>query len=451
MVARRLLPLCLAAVLFDAAAGQDEPDLALRIVAPSVELTTQSEFDAAALMDVSIAGVQGWSLGIGHDGAALELLEAAIGSAAATANMGGLPQFNVLNTAPAGGTGLTQAIVLNFTQPVTLPIAKDQELVSMRYRVLANPAEVDPCVPIEAAIAFTDTLGAPPVTTTITVQGESFVPALTNAPLTVRCPGSIEITRCEGDTENIYLEWTFGGPPDWDFLFLYRDGEFLSMLEIDALSYTDLGLEPGDYTYTLITFVVTDPTNPSLVFAYCTGTVIPVTVTAVAPGSGNWLGGDEITLTGLAFTSLEDTRVFFIADGEEPLPLTVLEVNGETEIKARTPRSTRLGLYGVRVENSRGAGELANAFDYGFIRGEMNSELGIDIADASYALSYLFLGTVKAPLCEDSVDVTDDGKIDISDPIILLTFLFLGGDPPRPPYPNAGKDPTTRDPLGCLP
>jgi hypothetical protein len=52
--------------------------------------------------------------------------------------------------------------------------------------------------------------------------------------------------------------------------------------------------------------------------------------------------------------------------------------------------------------------------------------------------------------CPDSTDVNDDGKVDISDPIYLMSYLFLGGRPPDLPFPLAGMDPTA-DPLDCEP
>ena len=47
-------------------------------------------------------------------------------------------------------------------------------------------------------------------------------------------------------------------------------------------------------------------------------------------------------------------------------------------------------------------------------------------------------------------DVDDSGKLDISDPIGLLNFLFLGGVKPAMPYPDPDKDPDgSADGMGC--
>jgi hypothetical protein len=425
-------------------------DTRLRVVAPDAELTSGAQFGARVLMDLAVDGTQGWSFGVGHDPAELELLGAEPGALTRTAASGGPPQFLVINTAPTGSVGVTMAVVISFVLPITVDAGQDYEVLTMSYRVVADPTSVEPCEPIEAEIFFSSKLGEPPVSNVITVRGSSATPELVDDSVTVRCPGTLEITRCEGDPDNVYLEWTFGGVPTWDFLFLYRDGDFLAELAPDATSYTDKGLEPGDYHYTLVTFVVDDPANPVLIFAHCIATVIPLTVSGITPAIGYFLGGDTVTISGTAFTSAEMTRVFFVAGAEEPLELEVREVLSPNQLTAVTPRSPRLGLYGVRVENERGSAELPNAFEYGFIRGEVNLDLMLDLSDGVFILTYLFLPDAEAPACLDAADTTDDGLHDISDAIRIFGFLFLGGIPPEPPFPGPGRDPTRRDRLGCL-
>ena len=46
------------------------------------------------------------------------------------------------------------------------------------------------------------------------------------------------------------------------------------------------------------------------------------------------------------------------------------------------------------------------------------------------------------------MDTNDDSKIDISDAIYTLNFLFSGGDQPKQPYPDYGVD-DQGDNLGC--
>ncbi len=83
-----------------------------------------------------------------------------------------------------------------------------------------------------------------------------------------------------------------------------------------------------------------------------------------------------------------------------------------------------------------------------FYRGDSNSDGKLDLSDAVNVLSYLFLGAT-APSCSDAADANDDGKVDISDPVRLLGFLFLG-DPAPPGYePGHPQVDDTPDELDC--
>lgn len=84
-----------------------------------------------------------------------------------------------------------------------------------------------------------------------------------------------------------------------------------------------------------------------------------------------------------------------------------------------------------------------------FIRGDFDRDSDVNVTDAVSIARYLFLrGT--SPVCMDAADSNDDGMLDISDPVYLLFYLFIGNSPPPPaPFPEAGIDPTFRDNLGC--
>ncbi|MBI4605554.1 MAG: hypothetical protein HY721_26620 [Planctomycetes bacterium] len=82
-----------------------------------------------------------------------------------------------------------------------------------------------------------------------------------------------------------------------------------------------------------------------------------------------------------------------------------------------------------------------------FRRGEVNGDGAHDLTDAVVILTHLFLG--GGPIfCADSADVNDDGRVDIADPIRLLNYLFAGSGAPPPPYEEPGQDPTD-DGLDC--
>jgi len=82
-----------------------------------------------------------------------------------------------------------------------------------------------------------------------------------------------------------------------------------------------------------------------------------------------------------------------------------------------------------------------------FIRGDANSSSKVDLSDAVFILNFLFLGG-PAPLCRDSADADDKGDVNLTDAIYILAFLFQGGPAIPEPYPDPGPD-TTEDSISC--
>ncbi|MEM7230931.1 MAG: FG-GAP-like repeat-containing protein [Planctomycetota bacterium] len=82
-----------------------------------------------------------------------------------------------------------------------------------------------------------------------------------------------------------------------------------------------------------------------------------------------------------------------------------------------------------------------------FRRGDTNGDLRVDISDGIATLAYLFLdGTPLS--CLDAADSDDSGAVNISDPIYLLNFLFLGGVAPAEPFAECGPD-LQQDSVDC--
>ena len=141
---------------------------------------------------------------------------------------------------------------------------------------------------------------------------------------------------------------------------------------------------------------------------------------------------------------------------------------------ARVVKLESLGGEGVRMEgdpalgshvagggdfNGDGLGDVAVSGSAGifivfgagvgatFIRGDANHNLKVDLSDSIFILNFLFLGG-RSPACADAADGNDDGRLDIGDAIYLISFLFLGRAAPPPPFPLQGTDPT-EDALEC--
>ncbi len=77
-----------------------------------------------------------------------------------------------------------------------------------------------------------------------------------------------------------------------------------------------------------------------------------------------------------------------------------------------------------------------------FVRGDANSDGGVDIGDSIAILGYLFDPKADAPVCLSTADTNTDGGIDVADTVFLLSHLFVPGSPaPSEPYPECGSDP----------
>ncbi|MEM7262070.1 MAG: hypothetical protein AAF488_08770 [Planctomycetota bacterium] len=116
-------------------------------------------------------------------------------------------------------------------------------------------------------------------------------------------------------------------------------------------------------------------------------------------------------------------------------------VLGEVTIGLFTPGTPSSATLAALVPQTATADHLP------FVRGDLNHDGGLDIADPLATLSYLFGGQF-GPACLDAADSDDSGSIDLADAIHLLSHLFAGGPPPAAPFPTCGPDPTP-DLLHC--
>ena len=88
-----------------------------------------------------------------------------------------------------------------------------------------------------------------------------------------------------------------------------------------------------------------------------------------------------------------------------------------------------------------------------FLRGDVNNDGTLNITDPINILGFLFLGNPTDLQCEDAADANDSGNINITDSIHLLNYLFNpnptdGTDKIPLPYPDKDSDPTA-DSIGC--
>lgn len=93
-----------------------------------------------------------------------------------------------------------------------------------------------------------------------------------------------------------------------------------------------------------------------------------------------------------------------------------------------------------------------------FVRGDTDADGKINLTDAVSVLNYLFVGG-REPSCFDAADSDDNGQLQLTDAVRLLGWLFLGNAAPPAPSPSSGTYPQTdcgtdpetepADPLGC--
>ncbi len=115
-------------------------------------------------------------------------------------------------------------------------------------------------------------------------------------------------------------------------------------------------------------------------------------------------------------------------------PTVNLAIDGAGEVRVRlSVDDGQCQNPASKVVEFKAAGEAANR-----IRCDCNGDGGRDLTDAIVVLSYLFLGgNVSCPAaCNCNGDLDGDRPvIDISDAIFDLNYQFLGGASPPPPYP----------------
>ena len=114
----------------------------------------------------------------------------------------------------------------------------------------------------------------------------------------------------------------------------------------------------------------------------------------------------------------------------------------------------KLGVFGLEltVSDASGSTSVTRVFvqavnAVSFVRGEVTGDRKVDISDPVRILGWLFTGDTE-PSCLDAADSNDDGHADLSDAVAILSFLFGGAAPPAPPFGACGVDPTG-DELGC--
>ena len=114
------------------------------------------------------------------------------------------------------------------------------------------------------------------------------------------------------------------------------------------------------------------------------------------------------------------------------------------------------GAYSVEVTNACGSATSQSALleeadpadcENVFNRGDCNADMNLNIADPIFIMRFSFQGFAP-PVCVSACDFNNDGFVDISDTIYGVTFIFMNGAPPPPPFGDCGPD-SVPDDLPC--
>ena len=73
-----------------------------------------------------------------------------------------------------------------------------------------------------------------------------------------------------------------------------------------------------------------------------------------------------------------------------------------------------------------------------FIRGDVNGDSIVNIADAIWIIYELFLNG-PATTCPIATDANNDGLGDLADTSFIIMYRFMGGPAPAAPYPDCGQ------------
>ena len=86
-----------------------------------------------------------------------------------------------------------------------------------------------------------------------------------------------------------------------------------------------------------------------------------------------------------------------------------------------------------------------------FRRADSNADGRVDLSDSVKTLNFLFLGDDPPSPCPDAADANDDGALDLSDAVSTFEWLFLDGIEPGSPGPaSCGPDPTADGLTPCF-
>ncbi len=440
-----------AAVMVAAIAPAQEPgDFALRAVAElpaSVqEVAVGSTYHLRVRLSSEIAGLEAWSFGLCVDTTQQEIVEAVPGEDLNRVFFGNPPEYSVIRTWTEAGApqGVTQSVVLDLRGGSRIGAIPAEEAISVLKLELRPDAGT---AGGEVTTTFCDTVGDPAVASLFVVGNVGTAPATqqgSSVSVVMDPPTLVAFTESKYNlalsigsfTATTRVRSTF---PLFGFSFgVAHDPALLHVEEPVVMTQKlvdDLGQEPEfvrvnvipDSGFTAgVVFSLEPPGSDLLSLQHNQGNpTTPVFEATYTPGPQ---AADGIS-TELTFSNeLGSPPVEVLFDlGDELVPET----------------------RGAAVEITQDILEIP------FRRGDINGDGRYVISDPVLLLRVLFSGEQLDYDCNEALDANDDGdpenpRINVADAIYLLSYLFLSGPEPPAPFPDCGSI-TPNDPkyTGC--
>ena len=432
-------------------------------------------------------GAQGWSISLTGEGCAEITGITTDGTIAADVSQGGIrntgfEKSEVATRAGAGSdceglNGAISAVVLSFTMPITLPSDSVNDIAKLAVAVTITEEDS------AGTVGYTDGCQGvgQPVENTVTWNGQTVDPSLSAA--AINC---IYEETCVGAPWNLIAQAESVGQSA-----VVNDGMLSETVDDEAaisVAVPSGSIGSADvYAAIVSNNEGGDGVQGWSLSAAVNGDVNLAGVTTEGTASADASQG------GLRNTGFEKTEVVDPAanDGQQgavsavvlsfTMPITLDNLGTATILCLSVESASAQGPEAVNgsvewFDGLVGAGQpVANVATVAgatadfctcqklnieftevvdprnsFIRGDVNSDGKMDIADPINVVNYLFRQG-PAPSCADSADANDDANVDVTDVMLMINHQFRAGAAPAAPFPGCGKDGELEDDdgLGC--
>ncbi len=448
-----------------------DSDFGLSVVPASASIfgpandTASGSVDLSVRMETKVAQVQGWSFGLKlapSAGFTMNITALKVAEDTMTCNNGRSPGFadtgcfaagNLSSAAvKAGPSGIanitfpdcvavTQGVVVDMMQIFSLPAVTDFGLIEFTVSVSGH---VGTAATEAGRVVFTETVGSPPTTNVIVLNGDSYTPAV-QAPAVITavprsCVGASPFTINVDDAEgfgqvgthvrlNFNADGTVSGRiQGWSYGICALDTDKIAIVSAVSDGTDTAGAKNGAKPDFEAISLYKDAGG------FTHGVVIDMMAAVTVPPVTDWT--DMAVTFELLTTTPGDTVV--VAPCNETLGMppvaNVMVINGDSYAASQYELPSQeccegvvcshLGVITVKIKDDTKS----------FLPGNANGDNRLDIADGIFVLSYLYRSG-RVPPCLAAADFNNDGVIDLTDAIALVYYQL---QPNLPGMPGGG-------------